>query len=444
MIIHNAMVISLGAKPLLIADGAVCVRDDKIVDVGKSSRIIQAYKSRNSIDANGKVLMPGLINSHTHLYSTFALGMPIVGQQPRNFVQILKKVWWRLDSRLSEEAIQVSALHSLAQAIRAGTTTLIDHHASPHAIRGSLHCLSNTVERVGIRACLSYEVSDRDGENRAREGIEENVCFLQTMNRRSSLVRGLFGLHSSFTLSDKTLDRCVTAAQSVNAGFHLHCAEDTIDNQDSMRKYKKGAVERLAGLGILGPQTILAHCVHVCAAQINILAKTRTTVIHNPRSNMNNAVGCAALVRMLKRGVTVGLGTDGMSESMLDELKTGVLLHKHVSRDPRAGTGEMITALFQNNACIASQIFGAKIGVIEKGAKADLILVDYDAPTPLTKENLAAHILFGIANARVDTAIVDGRILMRDDKLRRIDESTIAAHGREIASRLWRHLGSSL
>ncbi len=443
MIIYNATVISLGAKPLLIPNGAVYVRDDRIMDVGKSSRIMKAYKSMPSINANGKVLMPGLINSHTHLYSTFALGMLGIGPQPRNFMQTLKKVWWRLDRALSEEAIQLSALISLAQAIRAGTTTLIDHHSSPNAIRGSLNCLGDTIEDVGIRACLSYEVSDRDGMRRTREGIAENVRFLQAVSRRSSLVRGLFGLHSSFTVSDETLRRCVNAARAVNAGFHLHCAEGLIDNEDSIKKHGKGVIERLAELGVLGPKTILAHCVHVSEAQISLLAKTRTMVAHNPRSNMNNAVGCAPLTHMLKRGITVGLGTDGMSESMWDELKTGVLLHKHVGRDVRAGTSEMITALFQNNARIASRIFGAKIGVIEKCAKADLILVDYYPPTPLTKENLAAHVLFGIANARVDSTIVNGKILMQNGKLRRINESSIATRGRKIARQLWRRMVSS-
>ncbi len=440
MIIYNATVISLGAKPLLIPDGAVYVRDDRIVDVGKSSRIMKAYKSLPSINANGKVLMPGLINSHTHLYSTFARGMPGIGRQPRNFMQTLKKVWWRLDSALSEEAIHLSALISLAQAIRAGTTTLIDHHSSPNAIRGSLDSLADIIEDVGIRACLSYEVSDRDGKHRTREGIEENVRFLQAINRRSSLVRGLFGLHSSFTLSDKTLRRCVTAARAVNAGFHLHCAEGLIDNEDSIKKHGKGVIERLAEFGILGPESILAHCVHVSEAQISLLAKTHTMVVHNPRSNMNNAVGCAPLAPMLKRGVTVGLGTDGMSELMWDELMTGVLLHKHVGQDVRAGTNEIVTALFQNNARIASQIFGTKIGVIEKGAKADLILVDYYPPTPLAKENLAAHVLFGIANAPVDSTIVNGKMLMRNGKLRRLDESSIATRGRKIARQLWRRM----
>jgi putative selenium metabolism protein SsnA len=443
MIIYNTTIISLGAKPLLIPDGAVYVRNGRIADVGKRSRIMKAYRSPVTINANGKVLMPGLINSHTHLYSTFALGMPGAQPQPRNFMQTLKKVWWRLDKALSGEAIRLSALLSLAQAIRAGTTTLIDHHSSPNAICGSLDCLGDIIEDAGIRACLSYEVSDRDGKRRTREGIVENMRFLQAMSRRSSLVRGLFGLHSSFTLSDETLRRCVTAARAVNAGFHLHCAEGLIDNEDSMKKYGKGVVERLAELGVLGPQTILGHCVHVSEKQITILAKTRTMVVHNPRSNMNNAVGCAPLTRMVKRGVTVGLGTDGMSQSMWDELKTGVLLHKHVARDVRPGTSEMVTALFQNNARIASRIFGAKIGVIGKGAKADLILVDYHPPAPLAKDSLAAHVLFGIANASVDTTIVDGRILMRNRKLRRIDESGAAARGREIAKKVWRRMASS-
>jgi putative selenium metabolism protein SsnA len=441
MIIHNATVVSLGAKPLLIRDGAVYICKDRIVDVGKSVRIMKAYSTRPLINAKGKVLMPGLINSHTHLYGTFALGMPASRPVPRDFPEILKKVWWRLDKGLSEEAVRFSALISVAQAIRCGTTTIIDHHASPNAIRGILGCLASIVERVGIRACLSYEVSDRDGGRRAQEGIEENVRFLKSLDGRTSLVRGLFGLHSSFTLSDETLRQCARAAASAGTGFHLHCAEGRVDNDDSMQKFGKGVVERLAAFGILGPQTILAHCVHVSEPQISILAKTRTMVVHNPRSNMNNAVGCAPLAPMFRRNVLVGLGTDGMSQSMWDELQTGVLLHKHARQDPSAGTSEMIAALFQNNALIASQIFRAKIGTIEKGAKADLILVDYDPPTPITRENLTAHVLFGIANAPVDTTVVDGKVLMRNKTLRGIDESSVGARGRKIARQLWRRVG---
>jgi putative selenium metabolism protein SsnA len=440
VIIHNATILTFDEALRIITDGAVYIKDDIIADFGKSRRVLEKYADLSTIDGEGKVLMPGLINAHTHLYGTFARGMPMKGRPPENFLRILEKVWWRLDRGLSDEAIYYSVLFPLSQAVRCGTTTIFDHHSSPRAITGRLGMIGDIIEALGLRACLCYEVSDRDGPERAEAAIRENIDFAEECETEKGLVRGMFGLHASFTLSDKTLQACVEAARDLKIGLHIHCAEDEADVAHARKQFKCSVVERLQKRGVLGRDTIAAHCVHVDSHDIELLVRSGTFVAHNPRSNMNNAVGCAPAIDMAKRSVRLGMGTDGMSSSMWDELKTGYLVHKHERRDPRVGGVEMFDALFRRNAEIASQVFHSRIGVIEKGAKADIILVDYYPPTPMTSENLLAHVVFGLADAPVDTTIVNGKILMRNKESRRIDEAAVAARAREIARSLWRKI----
>jgi putative selenium metabolism protein SsnA len=440
MIIYDANILTFDDDLRIIPDGAIYVKDDTIADIGKSAQIRQQYADLSTIDAEGKVLMPGLINTHTHLYGTFARGMPLKGRPPQNFLQILDKVWWNLDRALNDEAIYYSALFPLSQAVRCGTTTIFDHHSSPNAIEGRLGTIGDIIEAIGLRACLCYEVSDRDGSQRAEAAIRENVDFAEECKTENALIRGMIGLHASFTLSNKTIAACVEAARDLNVGLHIHCAEDAADLAHARKRFKASVVSRLNTLGVLGKQTIAAHCVHVDSHDIELLAESKTFVAHNPRSNMNNAVGCAPVIEMTKSGVRVGLGTDGMSSSMWDELKTGFLLHKHQRRDPRIGGPEMFDALFRRNAELASHVFNSRIGVIAKGAKADIIIVDYHAPTPMTPDNLIAHVVFGIADSPVDTTIVNGKILMRSKESRRIDEAAVAARAREVANTIWKRL----
>ena len=438
MIIHHATLITMDSENRILENGAIRIQGDTIGDIGTSQDILRKYSDPDRLDAKGKILMPGLINAHTHLYSTFARGMALKDAPPKDFVHILERLWWRLDNALDEEAVRLSALFPLLQAIRCGTTTLIDHHSSPRAIQGSLDVIGHVFEEMGLRGILCYEVSDRDGKEARDKGIEENRRFLEQCARtRPPLLRALFGLHASFTLSDETLHNCAEIGRSLDTGFHVHCAEAASDLAHARTHFGKTVVERFHNAGILGPKSITAHCVHITIGDMDLLRDTKTNVAHNPRSNMNNAVGCAPVLEMMKKGIRVCLGTDGMSADMMDELKTGILIHKHVAADPRVGWNEMFTLLFQNNTRLASDLFGAKIGVIEKGAKADAILVDYFPPTPLVPENLFGHILFGLADAAVDTTIAGGRILMQNKVIPGINEEELSARAREIARKIW-------
>ncbi len=439
MLITNARLATFGEENQLLEDAALYIKGDRVAAIGDSAALTKKYPDAETLDARGQLVMPGNICAHTHFYGAFARGMAIPGEPPRDFPEILGRLWWPLDKALRDLDVKYSALVCLADAIRHGTTTLIDHHASPNAIHDSLDQIADAVEEAGVRACLCYEVSDRDGPERAREGIDENVRFLGAVRQRKTpLLAATFGLHASLTLSEETLADCVTAAPE-GAGFHIHAAEGVADQEDSLRRSGKRVVERLHAAGILGPRTILAHCVHVDPWEMEILRDTGTWVTHQPRSNMNNAVGVADVPVMLRGGVNVGLGNDGFSNDMFTEMKTAYLVHKLHRADPRAMGGyDVMKLAYANNARLARLFWpDAPVGELSVGAYADLIFLDYHPFTALAPGNLPWHILFGMGGSLVTTTIVGGKVLMRDRQLLTLDEAAIAARARELSAQVW-------
>ena len=446
MLITNGTVVTMENPNRIISGGALYLEEGRIADLGPSAEMEAAYPRAERMDAAGHLVLPGLVCAHTHFYGAFARGMALGGEPATNFPEILEKLWWRLDKALWPDDVHSSALVCLVDAIRHGTTTLIDHHASQKHITGSLDQIARAVAQAGVRACLCYEVTDRDGKQAAMAGIAENVRFIQQAQIRQRKgdyrIGATFGLHASLTLSQATLDMCTEQANKLGTGFHLHVAEDEADQRESLRRSGLRVVERLEKAGILGPQTIAAHCVHVDRIETEILLDSGTMVVHNPRSNMNNAVGTADLPWMLKIGIPVGLGNDGFSNNMFTEMAVAYLAHKQASGDPRTlPADQVIQMAWEHNARIARVFFpglGPQFGLLAKGAPADLILVDYDPPTPLDAGNLPWHVIFGIDGSRVDTTIVSGQVLMRHRKLLTLDEAEIMAKARELAGKLWR------
>ena len=440
LLVKNGKIATLGDHGRVLAEHAI------LIDQGVVKKIAPAEAFANEqhpvLDAGGKLVLPGLINAHMHFYSTFARGLYKM-RPAATFNEVLQHLWWKLDKALTLEGVYISALVALLDGIRKGTTTFIDHHASPNAVRGSLQRIGEAVALSGLRASLCYEVSDRDGPNVAEEGIEENYQFIRACRRRQadgdSRLRALFGLHASFTLSDQTLARCQEKAGELDSGFHVHVAEAKSDQDQCLKEHGTSIVERFKGLGILGPQSIFAHAVHVSDAELKDIAESGTAVVHNPQSNMNNAVGAADLIRMNARGICVGLGTDAMTCNMFEEVRAAVWLQKLASGNPSAGFSEALGTLFTNNAKIADrQWTQEKLGRIEEGGAADIILVDYDPPTPLDEKSLFGHLCFGVAEASVDTTIAGGKILMKGKKLQvDIDEEQLAAHSRQLAAKVW-------
>lgn len=443
ILVCNGRVITHDENNPFIENGAVLIDGNIIKEIGKSDELKNKYGEAEIIDADGKVIMPGLINTHHHIYSAFARGLNLNNPPAKSFLDILKNVWWKIDKKLTKEDNKYSAYTTLIECIKDGVTTVFDHHASPFAIEGSLFTLAEAADDLGVRGSFCYEVSDRDGEDILDAGIKENIDFIKYANSRDDdMVKGMFGMHASFTLSNESLLKCVKAMEGIDAGYHVHVAEGIEDVYDSLNRSGKRVVERLNDYGILGEKTFAVHCVHVNDREMNILKETNTTVINNPESNMGNAVGCAPVIRFFEKGLTVGLGTDGYTSDIFESMKVENITHKANLCNSNVGFMETGTMAFKNNSKIASKYFKKEVGVLKEGAYADLIVVDYNPLTVMNENNCLGHILFGMTGRSVDTTIINGKVVMKDRKILTVDEDAILKRSREISSKLWERLNS--
>ena len=414
--------------------GATVVRSLDPVVVGhepvgiKHGRIsADAPRSGATHDCSGCVVVPGNVCAHTHLYSALARGMPYALEPPRDFLQVLQRIWWRLDRALDLAGVRASALVGGMDALLAGTTTVIDHHASPNAVDGSLDVIADALEGLGLRSVLCYETSDRDGAAVTQAGLAENRRFLARVEQtRPTLARGLVGAHASFTLSDDTLGACVEAAAEFGVGLHIHAAEDGVDVH---------AVERLEAAGGLDERTLLAHGVHLDEHEASLVARSNAWLAHNARSNMNNSVGRA---RVTGRDERLALGTDGIGADMFEESHAAYF---RLREDDIAAPGAWPLARLADGARLAGEIFGEPLlGTLAPGAPADLVVLDYDAPTPLDAESVAGHWLFGLGSRFVRDVMVAGRWVVLNRTLVHADTSQLAHDARREAGRLWQRL----
>lgn len=443
MLIKNANLITYQKPHSVLINQYLIIDGDKIQKIGNMSELIIDRVHDHVIDAHGQFILPGNICAHTHFYGAYSKGLAIPGEAPSCFPEILEKLWWRLDKSLDLDDVYYCAMVCLIDAVRHGTTTLFDHHASPNSISGSLHRIAQAVKEVGIRAALCYEVTDRDGDENMRAGIKENLEFFRNNNHLNTLISSMFGLHASLTLSEKTLEIVRNEAPN-DIGFHIHAAEHSIDEYDSIKKSGKRVIERLNEFGILGPKTIVAHAVHIDFNEASLLKDTKTWVSHQPRSNMNNAVGMSQVESLMDSGVKVCIGNDGFSNAMWDEWRTCYLAHKLWNLDPRrmSATSIIEMAVINNAELVKSQFNDLDVGVIKEGAQADLIIVNYHPVTPITTDNFPWHIIFGFRDGMVETTIVNGKLIMYERELVNIDEEKILAEAEKSAQRVWKRFNS--
>jgi len=409
---------------------------DLALDGGRIVPIDAVPEGTERLDCTGCLVVPGNVCAHTHLYSALARGMPYDLAPPRTFVEILQRVWWRLDRALDPATIRASALAGGMEALLAGTTTLIDHHASPAAVDGSLDIVAAALAELGIRSVLCYETSDRDGPEVARDGLAENARFLAaTAARERPLARGMVGAHASFTLSDETLAACADLARTQRVGLHIHVAEDSADQRDAAARFGRRVVARLTDAEALDERSLLAHGVHLDADEIELVRAARATVVHNARSNMNNAVGRASLAAL---GDRVALGTDGIGADMFEEGRAAYFRRRE--EDLETGMTWPLDRLAEGTRVAGEAFDEPLLGHLVPGAPADVVILRYPAVTPVDASTLAAHWLFGIGAGTVRDVFVGGDPVVRDGRPVRVDPDALAAGTREGATRLWRRL----
>lgn len=439
-IIANGRVITRDMENPYIENGGVATDGGKIIAVDTTERLKAAYPQAEFVDARGQVIMPAFINTHTHIYSGLARGLSINGYNPTNFYEILDGMWWKLDRRLTLEGTRYSAYATYLECIRNGVTTIFDHHASYKEIPGSLFEIADVAKDCGIRSCLCYEVSDRDGENKCDEGIKENADFITYCTEQDNpMLKAMFGMHALFTISDKTFEKCVRANDG-RTGYHIHICEGLNDVQDSRENYGMLPVERLEKWGILGEKTILGHCIHLTEPEMDRIAATNTMVVNNPESNMGNAVGCSPILKMYEKGIMLGLGTDAYTHDMLESLKVALTIQRHNAGMPNVAWGEVTTMLFSNNAKIAARYFPQALGVLKKGAAADVIVMDYLPFTPFSDNNIDGHMIFGMNGRGCRTTMANGRLLYKDREFVDLDEQKLSADIMQASVKLWKDI----
>lgn len=430
IVLGNALLVDI--DPLCVEPGSIRLEQGKIVERGP---VVEPRPGDEQVDCAGCVLLPGLVNGHAHLYSALALGMPPPPRTPGNFNEILEFVWWRLDRALDVDSIETSGTIGALDAARCGTTTLIDHHASPEYIADSLDALEQGVRRVGLRAVLCYETTDRHGRAAAQAGIAENRRYLRKVSERADgWFAGLAGAHASFTLEEETLEELGHLAEEFATGVHIHVAEDPYDEAHCRAQQNISLMERLARHGVLRPASIFAHGTHLAPEAVVRANEVGVTIAHCPRSNMNNAVGYAPTGAF---ECPVLLGTDGIGGDMFTEAKHAWFK----ACDGGAGLGPAaIVDMLATSARRASQALGVTLGKLEVGAVADVVITDYLPPTPLTSDNLPGHFIFGMGPQHVRDVIVDGHWLLRGREICSCNETEARHASVPVAKDLWERM----
>ena len=413
LIVGNGRMITRDASCVLLENGAVAMDGNTIKMVGVTDEVKKAYPDAEFIDAHGGIIMPAFINAHEHIYSAFARGLSVNGYHPQGFLDILDGMWWNIDRHLTLEQTKLSAYATYIDSIKNGVTTVFDHHASFGHITGSLNAIEEAAKDLGIRTCLCYEISDRDGMDKSRESVMENVNFIKHAKQDDSdMLAAMMGMHASFTISDETMALCQELKPD-GVGYHIHVAEGIYDLHQCLKEHSKRIVDRLYDWDILGPKTLLGHCIYINEHEMDLIKETDTMVVHNPESNMGNACGCPPTMELVHKGILTGLGTDGYTHDMMESWKVA------------------------NN-----RYFKKELGVLKEGAAADVIVIDYDPLTPMNEGNINSHLLFGVNGAMVQTTICNGKVLMKDREVLVCDEAKVMADCRQAAKELAEDINS--
>ena len=437
ILIENAFIVTGDESGRIYSNGFIYVEGNKITDIGPGHSSKSADKV---IDANGDVVIPGLITAHTHLYGILLRGATLNIEPPTDFAQILQRVWWPVDEALTLEDAKASALSASADMLRNGSTFFADTYSGPNSIEGSLDTIVKATESVGIRSMLAFEITERNSAEEGSRGLEEAISYARRCQSSDCFTNIMMSIHASFTVSDAMIERAVSEANNLNIPITIHASEGLVDLYHNLEKYGERTVERLDRLQAVTPRTVLAHCVHLNSRELEIIAERGASVAHNPMSNMLNAVGTAPVPEMLKLGINVGLGNDGWIYDPFENMRAALIQHRLATRNPSIiGPEEVFRMATLNGAkCYGLE---QKIGSLELGKLADIVILDgVNVPTPITKSSAIGHLVNTFKGRDVKHTIVNGKVVLEDRKLTLMPDEVISGISRESANNLWSRL----
>ncbi len=438
VLLKNGLIVTMNGDNEIISHGSVLVENGKIAEIGRNI----SGKADKEIDCSKQVIFPGFICAHTHLYSALLRGGPLNIDPPTDFTQNLQRIWWPLDEALSLEDAYTSTLYAVYELALNGVTAYLDTYSGPNSIEGSLDRISKATQDVGTRGVICFEATERRKPEEGIRGLEENQRFISQNDPEKTLVNGIYCLHASFTVSDELIHKTNEYAAKTNSFKTIHTSEGLGDLHHNLERYGKRTVERLYDEGFLGPRTALAHAVHINDNEMDLIAKTNTSVAHNPKSNELNAVGVAQLPEMLQRGINIGVGNDGFIYDAIENMRTAFLMHKLNHRNPsQLPTPLQVVQMITINA---AQGIGLrdKIGSIEKGKSADFTILDATAlPTPIHENNVYGHLVYGSFSRRdIKYVIVNGKIVVKNGIHSSLDATQVSQQSMDSAVALWERL----
>lgn len=416
---------------VFVEEGRIRALLEKSETGQRAENIRRDFSEAETISLPGTILLPGLINSHHHFYSALVRGLSF-WLSSQDFPTILKELWWKYDRLLDLEILSHAAQAAALDCIRSGCTTVIDHHSSPNAICGSLKTIADAADRFNLATVLCYEISDRDGKEAAAQAVEENLSYVES-SQGSLLHRGMMGLHASFTLNADTLEK-IAAVKT--APIHIHAAEDRCDVDHAQAQGFSGPLARLNSFGLLDERSLIVHGIHLSEEERRMAADLGLRIALNPESNCNNKVGLAYPFAF--RPNSLLLGTDGMTSNMLQSLRSAYFIYSNFQNGKIPLTNLLENMLFQNPSVYLSELFGRSIGRIVEGEPADFAVFRYNPSTPLTADNLMAHLIFGLSSAAEAVWVyAHGRPVLADGRVTVADEAEIRLGARQAAARLW-------
>lgn len=437
-LIRNATILTMDRPRRVLEHADILVEGSRIAAVGDAGKA----KPDRVVDGTGRIVLPGFICGHTHLYGVMLRGAPLNIKPPLDFRQILDRVWWQVDAAFTNEDAYASALIASYELMRSGSTCLADTYSGPSSIGGVLDDIARGVTEVGLRGILAFEATERNSPEEGKRGLQENVRFLKRLKQQpNDLLYGMYSLHASFTLSDELIRRTREQADRLRAPITIHTSEGLVDVYHNLERYDKRTVERLFDLGLLGSDVVLAHCVNVNADELQLIRGSGASVAHNPMSNMNNAVGVAPIREMLNLGIPVCLGNDGFIFDALENIRCAFLIHRLHHRDPRVTTPDQILEMATIRGAEAYGLAN-ELGSIEPGKRADLVILHPNPrATPILPTGVASYIVYGLTAHHVETVFVNGKTVVENHRVTTIDPQTIEKTLDRVVPSLWAKLG---
>ncbi|MFX1318544.1 MAG: amidohydrolase family protein [Promethearchaeota archaeon] len=438
VLIKNAMIVTMDAQRRVLKNS------DLLIDGSKIAAIDTRIKESADlvVDGTGRMVLPGFICGHTHLYGIMLRGAPLDIKPTTDFLQILDRIWWKVDSAFVNEDAYASALASCYEFIRGGTTCFADTYSGPGSIENVLDTIAKGVTQAGMRGILAFEATERNSKEEGERGLKENIRFLKKLQKTpNDLLWGMYSLHASFTLSDELIQKTREQADRLSAPLTIHTSEGLIDVYHNIERYDKRTVERLFDLGVLGPDVVLAHCVHVNQDELKLIKASGAKVAHNPMSNMNNAVGVSPVKEMYELGIPVCLGNDGFIFDTIENIRTAYLIHKVHHLDTRVTTPQQVIEMATINGAQAYGL-GDRLGSIEPGKLADLVMLHPNPRvTPILPDGVYGYIVYGCTANNVEHVFVNGKQVVENHQVVSVKSEVVEKALEGVVPTLWEKLG---